>query len=148
MPATFSTASSRPKCSSAACTAASTSDSLVTSQCTGSTASPRAAAVSFSAPLMSAATTRAPRSTNSRVDALAMPEPAPVIRATLPSSSVIGRGSRDRDRPFRAVGGRLTGLVLELGRDLGHHDHGVALVVELEHLRADPPAAGVALAAI
>src|SRR5262249_19576333 len=37
-------------------------------------------------PLKSAATTRAPSRTNTFTEALAMPEPAPVITATLPSS--------------------------------------------------------------
>jgi hypothetical protein len=86
MPATLSTTSSRPKRSTVAATAASTSASTVTSQCTGTTASPSSAAVSFSAPLMSAATTEAPSRTKIRDDALAIPDPAPVISATLPSS--------------------------------------------------------------
>ena len=66
---------------------ASMSSSLVTSQWTGSTPSPTSAAVSFSAPLMSAATTLAPSRTNSFTDAFAIPDPAPVMTATFPSSS-------------------------------------------------------------
>src|SRR5437867_767469 len=52
MPATLSTASSLPNSSTAARIAASTSASLVTPQCTGSTAAPHSAAVSFSQPLL------------------------------------------------------------------------------------------------
>src|SRR5881397_3127076 len=90
MPATLSTASTRPNCSTAALITASTSASWVTSQCTGRTLAPSAAAVSFSPPLMSAATTLAPSRTNTLHDALPMPDPAPVITATLPSNSPIG----------------------------------------------------------
>src|SRR5262249_15256993 len=57
--------------------------------------SPSSAAVSASRPLMSAARTRAPSRTKTLVDALAIPDPAPVITATLPSSSAI-RSSRCR----------------------------------------------------
>ena len=78
-----------PNSSSAACIIASTSDSCVTSQCTGNTPAPTSDAVSFSAPLMSAATTLAPSRTKIFVDALAMPEPAPVMTATLPSKNPI-----------------------------------------------------------
>src|SRR5439155_3630193 len=55
----------------------------------GTTASPSSAAVSFSRPLTSAATTRAPSRTNTSAVARAMPEPAPVTTATFPSSSPI-----------------------------------------------------------
>ena len=89
MPATLSTQSTRPNSATAASNIAATSSSLVTSQCTGSTPAPTSAAVCSCAPLMSPATTFAPSATNSFVDALAMPEPAPVITATLPSSSPI-----------------------------------------------------------
>ena len=87
MPATFNTASTRPNCSIAVSNMAATSSSLVTSQWTGSTPSPTSAAVSFSAPLMSAATTLAPSRTNTFVEAFAMPDPAPVMTATLPLSN-------------------------------------------------------------
>jgi hypothetical protein len=74
----------------------------VTSQWTGTTASPTSDAVSFSAPLMSAATTFAPSRTKIFVDALAMPDPAPVITATLPSSSPITTLRSVRARHERA----------------------------------------------
>ena len=86
IPATFNMASRRPNSSTAAATMAAMSSSLVTSQWNGSTPSPASAAVSFSAPLMSAATTRAPSRTKAFTDAFAIPEPAPVMTATLPSS--------------------------------------------------------------
>ena len=73
----------------AAAISASTWSSWVTSQCTGSTSPPTSSAVVCSAPLMSAATTFAPSRTNTLTDALAMPEPAPVMTATLPSNSPI-----------------------------------------------------------
>ncbi len=87
MPATFSTASTRPKASSAAANIASTWSSCVTSTRKGTTASPSEDAVSSSRPLMSAASTRAPSRTNTCDDDLPIPDPAPVITATLPSSS-------------------------------------------------------------
>ena len=86
MPATLSRMSTRPNVSTAACTIAATSSSRVTSTWQGTTASPSSDAVSFSAPLMSAASTLAPSRTKHRADALAMPDPAPVMTATLPSS--------------------------------------------------------------
>src|SRR3954453_11286390 len=90
MPAQFSIASRPPNSSTAACTAASRSGSLVTSQCNGSTSPPTSEAVSFSAPLMSTATTFAPSRAKTFTDALPIPEPAPVTTATFPSSSPIG----------------------------------------------------------
>src|SRR4051812_7534622 len=89
MPATFRTASTRPKALTAAANIASTEDSSDTSTWHGTTASPSAAAVSSSRPLMSAASTWAPSRTNTSVDARAIPEPAPVMTATFPSSSVM-----------------------------------------------------------
>src|SRR5262245_32998715 len=89
IPATLSTASTRPKVSRAAANMASTWASSVTSQWNGVTASPRASAVSFSRPLTSTASTRAPSRTNTCVEARAIPDPAPVMIATLPSSSPI-----------------------------------------------------------
>ena len=86
MPATLSTASSRPNSVTAVAIIRSTSASCATSHCTGTTPSPTAAAVSFCAPLMSAATTRAPSRTKISTDALPMPDPAPVMTATLPSN--------------------------------------------------------------
>src|SRR3954471_17695393 len=86
IPATLSTASSRPNSSTAARIVASTSASLVTSQWNGSTPGPSSVAVSASAPLMSAATTFAPSPAKIATDALAIPDPAPVITATLPSN--------------------------------------------------------------
>ena len=104
MPATLSTASTRPNCSTAAAIMASTSASWVTSQCTGRTSPPTSAAVSCSAPLMSAATTLAPSRTKTLTDALPMPDPAPVITATLPSSSPIMRlRSSGRVAPRRVI---------------------------------------------
>ena len=76
----------RPNSETARSIIAATSDSLVTSAWNGTTASPASLAVSFSAPLMSAASTLAPSRTNAIVDAFAIPDPAPVITATLPSS--------------------------------------------------------------
>src|SRR4029450_9266396 len=89
MPATLRIASTLPNSATAASNNAATSSSWVTSQCTGSAPSPISAAVSFSAPLMSAATAFAPSATKSFVEALAIPEPAPVITAASPSSRPI-----------------------------------------------------------
>src|SRR5690348_11311525 len=86
MPATLSSASRRPNSSTAVRTIASTSASLVTSQCTARAPSPIAPAVSASAPLQSATTTFAPSRAKSCADALPIPEPAPVMTATLPSN--------------------------------------------------------------
>ncbi len=86
IPATLHTTSTRPNTSSARANMASTSASWVTSTWQGTTASPAWSAVSCSAPLMSAARTWAPSSTNNSVEAFAIPEPAPVMTATLPSS--------------------------------------------------------------
>src|SRR3954468_6492181 len=91
MPALLSTASTRPNCCTAASMAPTTSSSLVTSQCTGMTLSPSSLAVVSSAPLMSAATMpTAPSRRKTAADDLPMPEPAPVMTATLPSRSPIG----------------------------------------------------------
>src|SRR5262245_27914316 len=95
IPATLRTASTRPKASRAAANIASIWSSFVTSQRQGTTASPSEPAVSSSRPLMSAARTRAPSRTKTVVVALAIPDPAPVMHATLPSSSAI-RSSRSR----------------------------------------------------
>src|SRR6516165_674230 len=103
MPATLRTASSCPNASTAICTAASTSASTVTSQWMGTTASPISAAVSRSAPLKSAATTLAPSRTNTFADAFAMPEPAPVITATLPSNSPIDAPPGGQNRARRML---------------------------------------------
>ena len=88
-PATLRTASTRPNVLTAVAMRASTSSSLVTSQWTGNTSPPTSSAVVCSAPLMSAATTLAPSRMNTLTDALAMPEPAPVMTATLLSNSPI-----------------------------------------------------------
>ena len=66
---------------------ASTWASSVTSHRNGTTASPSSSAVCSSRPLMSAASTLAPSRTNTAADARPMPDPAPVMTATLPSSS-------------------------------------------------------------
>src|SRR5262245_53908320 len=95
MPATLSTTSTRPNVRTAAAIMASTSASLVTSQCTARALPPNSAAVSCSAPLMSAATTLAPSRTNTLTDAFAIPDPAPVITATLPSNRPIGHLRRE-----------------------------------------------------
>src|SRR5262245_20565978 len=87
MPATLSTASTFPKASRAAANMASTWASSVTSHWNGTTASPSASAVSFCRPLTSTARTLAPSRTNTCDAARAMPDPAPVMTATLPSSS-------------------------------------------------------------
>src|SRR6266576_972250 len=52
----------------------------------GNTPAPTSAAVSFCAPLMSAATTCAPSRTKILTVSRAMPEPAPVMTATFPSN--------------------------------------------------------------
>src|SRR3954449_2334061 len=87
MPATLRMASTFPKASCATANIASTSSAREMSTENGTTASPSSAAVSFSRPLMSAASTRAPSRTNTCAVARAMPDPAPVMTATLPSSS-------------------------------------------------------------
>ena len=78
-----------PNSATAAAIVAATSASDVTSQWNGTTASPSSAAVSFSAPLMSAASTLAPSRTKIFAEAFAIPDPAPVITATLPSRNPI-----------------------------------------------------------
>src|SRR6478609_8796686 len=128
MPATLSTASTRPNASSAAANIASTSASLVTSTWNGTTASPSAAAVSSSRPLMSAASTRAPSRTNTLEHARAMPEPAPVITATLPSSSPMVLLRSDllqcEQRDDRRRGQRQVGGAHPEGRErVGHRVH-------------------------
>src|SRR3954471_16714735 len=129
MPATFSTASSRPNSSTAARIIASTSDSFVTSQCTGSTPSPTWAAVSFSAPLTSAATTRAPSRMNALTDAFAMPEPAPVITATFPSNSPIEPSSASsnwrQDYDINIGGGATSADGAEKRPDVAHEEIGL-----------------------
>ena len=102
IPATFRTASTRPNASSAAANIAWTSDSFVTSQWNGTTASPNSSAVSFSRPLMSAASTLAPSRTNTLVEAFAIPDPAPVITAIFPSSSPIVVSLPRRERRLEA----------------------------------------------
>ncbi len=66
---------------------AATCASSVTSTRNGTTASPSCSAVSSSWPVMSAARTLAPSRTNTAAEARAMPEPAPVMTAILPSNS-------------------------------------------------------------
>src|SRR4051794_16389888 len=87
MPAMLRIASTFPNASCAAANIASTSSAREMSTENGTTASPSSAAVSFSRPLMSAARTRAPSRTNTSAVARAIPDPAPVMTATLPSSS-------------------------------------------------------------
>ena len=89
IPATLSTASTVPKASSAEANMASTDASSETSTRTGTTASPSASAVSSCLPLMSAASTLAPSRTNTSADARPIPDPAPVMTATFPSSSAM-----------------------------------------------------------
>ena len=76
MPATFSTASTRPNASIAVANMAATCASSVTSAPKATTASPSSSAVSFSRPLTSTARTFAPSRTNTRVVARAIPDPA------------------------------------------------------------------------
>src|SRR5262249_51339715 len=53
----------------------------------------------------------------------------------------------DRDRVLRAVADRQAGLVLELGRHRAvTSDHGIAVLVHVEHLRSQRIATVVALA--
>src|SRR4051794_30403269 len=107
MPAMLRIASTFPNASCAAANIASTWSAFEMSTRNGTTASPSSAAVSFSRPLMSAARTRAPSRTNTSAVARAMPDPAPVMTATLPSSSPIS-GPPDVDRQLlpAAHGGR------------------------------------------
>src|SRR5215467_3594312 len=84
-PAQFSSMSTWPNASLAPCTICLTLASSVTSVCTKRAPSPASrAAASPSVASISATTTLAPSATNSLADARPMPEPAPVITATLP----------------------------------------------------------------
>src|SRR4029450_11667723 len=87
-PAQFRRTSTWPKASLACCTICLTLSSSCTSVCTKRAGgAPRASAgvASRSAASLSATTTLAPSATNSLADARPMPEPAPVITATLPA---------------------------------------------------------------
>src|SRR5713226_3337733 len=89
-PAQFSSTSTWPKASLACCTICLTLSSSVTSVCTKRASAPASRAVaSPSVASISATTTLAPSATNSLADARPMPEPAPVITATLPTSRFI-----------------------------------------------------------
>src|SRR5262245_18631639 len=129
----------RPNASRAAANMASTWASCVTSQRNGTTAAPSSFAVSCSRPLMSAANTRAPSRTKARAEARAIPEPAPVMTATLPSSSFTGDpfsrmsdlsadGHGEGLPPANGLGGREHDLVVvdlpirEAVQDLVEHD--------------------------
>jgi hypothetical protein len=83
--------SSRPKRSVAVPTSASTSAARVTSARTGKITSGIAAAVSFSAPLTSAAITRAPSAASRSAVDRPWPIPAPVTIAIFPSRRPISR---------------------------------------------------------
>src|ERR1700730_8133775 len=89
-PAQFRSTSTWPKASLACCTICLTLSSSVTSVCTKRAPAPAARAVAsprFAS--ISATTTLAPSATNSLADARPMPEPAPVITATLPTRRFI-----------------------------------------------------------
>src|SRR5215207_6087909 len=89
-PAQFSRMSMWPKASLACCTICLTLSSSVTSVCTKRAPAPASRALaSPSFASISATTTLAPSATNSLADARPMPEPAPVITATLPSRRFI-----------------------------------------------------------
>src|SRR5215813_1253570 len=89
-PAQFSSMSTWPKASLAPCTICLTLASSVTSVCTKRAPSPASrAAASPSVASISATTTLAPSATNSLADARPMPDPAPVITATLPARRFI-----------------------------------------------------------
>src|SRR4051794_17702067 len=142
MPATLSTASTRPKASRAAANMASTSASLATSTWKGTTDSPSSLAVSSCAPLMSAARTLAPSRTNTSAAAFAIPEPAPVMTATLPSSSPMTLSLLSDPPAWQregqiCVGGdaRCGGDRRRDGIDGGHRGHDVADHHELLHRR-------------
>src|SRR5262249_8635533 len=84
-PAQFSSMSTCPKASLAPCPVCLPSAPSVTSVCTKRAPSPASrAAASPSVASISATTTLAPSATNSLADARPMPDPAPVITATLP----------------------------------------------------------------
>src|ERR687893_2333156 len=75
------------------------------------------------------------------------PGPRPCSSTTLsPDSGAVTGRSFDRDGALGAVRSRLGHLRLQVAVDLGAGDHRVALVIELEHLGAHVPAAGVTLA--
>src|SRR5262249_36072809 len=82
-PALLQRTSRRPNAFSAAEILPCTSAETATSAWTASAAAPIPAAVSSSLPLRSAQTTRAPSAAKSSAIALPIPEPAPVITATL-----------------------------------------------------------------
>src|SRR5262245_31234595 len=89
-PAQFSSMSTWPKASLACCTIRLTLSSSVTSVCTKRAPSPASRALASPSVLsISATTTLAPSATNSLADARPMPEPAPVITATLPARRFI-----------------------------------------------------------
>src|SRR5581483_9182400 len=105
MPALLTMMSSPPKASTVACTAASCSDSCVTSQRTARADSPSSSAASLApASSMSEIMTLAPRSTNKVAMALPRPWAPPVTSALLPSSSAIAisfrvEGTLENRRP-------------------------------------------------
>ena len=87
MPALFIMMSSQPYVETAALTALSTSDSLVTSQWTNVAGDSKSLQTSrANSSWMSAITTLAPWRENNRAVASPMPLAPPVIRATFPSS--------------------------------------------------------------
>src|SRR5215207_7302740 len=98
-PAQFSRMSMWPKASLACCTICLTLSSSVTSVCTKRAPAPASRALaSPSFASISATTTLAPSATNSLADARPMPEPAPVITATLPSRRFICASPRCTSR--------------------------------------------------
>ena len=138
-PAQFSSTSTRPKASFACCTICLTLSSSVTSVATKRASAPASRALaSPSVASSSATTTLAPSATNSLADARPMPEPAPVITATLPARRFIwpsprytSRSLAPLDRSAKRVSGEtfstISGLLQKvsplgpagLGRDDG-----------------------------
>src|SRR5437899_10260370 len=131
-PAQFSSTSTRPKASLACCTIRLTLSSSVTSVRTKRAPAPASRAVaSPSAASSSATTTLAPSATNSLADARPMPEPAPVITATLPARRFICFLLLVLQQDPRARADRAEPALLGIERRAR---------IELAALRADPPA--------
>src|SRR5437660_2763046 len=131
-PAQFSSTSTRPKASLACCTIRLTLSSSVTSVRTKRAPAPASRAVaSPSAASSSATTTLAPSATNSLADARPMPEPAPVITATLPARRFIYPSSLVLQQDPGAGSEAAQLAVLGVERGAG---------IELAAFRADSPA--------
>src|SRR5258708_11380116 len=138
-PAQFSRTSTWPNASVACCTIFLTLASSVTSVRTKRASAPASRALaSPSVASISATTTLAPSATNSLAAARPMPEPAPVITATLPARRFICPSPLVLQHDPRAGAERTELALLGIERRAG---------IELAAFRADPPADdGAALA--